>query len=72
MAFFTQEGYFAHTPFWVKKVMISIKTLIGVVSVSTFASGHERVAFFTLIAGALINELSEFVKDGPKSTDQPQ
>jgi len=71
MAFISADGYFQHTPPWVKKAMISVKTIIGVVSVSSFASGHEKVAFFTMLAGAVINELSEFIKDGTKPEPKP-
>jgi len=68
---FSSDGYFKHTPVWVKKVMLSVKTILGAVAVSSFFNSHETFAFFTLIFGACLDELSKFIKDEPTKSDQP-
>ena len=71
MAIFSPDGYFQHTPLWVKRVLIAVKTIIGTVAMSTFFSGHETFAFFTLVSGAALDELSKFIKEDGSKPDQP-
>lgn len=71
MALFSSDGYFKHTPVWVKKVMLSVKTILGAIAISTFFNSHETFAFLVLLFGALLDELSKFIKDEPAPDDKP-
>jgi len=70
MAIFSADGYFKHTPLWVKKVLMAVKGIIGTVSISTFFTGHETFAFVLLLVGAAIDELSKFIKEDEPKQDQ--
>lgn len=63
MAIFSKDGYFKHTPIWVKRVSISLKTLCGIVATSTYFNDQQNWAFGFLILGALIDEAMKFVKE---------
>lgn len=63
MAIFSHDGYFKHTPVWVKKVLIAVKGIIGAIAISAFFNNHETFAFIILIIGALIDELMKFIKE---------
>jgi hypothetical protein len=43
-------------------VLTSLKSIIGVVAMTTYAMEHEKVAFWTLVGGAMLDEAAKLLK----------
>jgi hypothetical protein len=52
------KNYFEPTPKNVKKWLLAIKSILGTISVSAYVNGSEKVAFWILVGGAVIDELT--------------
>ena len=50
--------YFEPTPKNVKKWLLAIKSVLGTISVSAYVNGNEKIAFWILVGGAVIDELT--------------
>lgn len=54
-------NYFEPTPKNVKRWLLAIKSIIGTISVSAYVNGNEKVAFWILVGGACIDELTNLI-----------
>jgi hypothetical protein len=52
------RNYFEPTPKNVKKWLLAIKSILATISVSAYVNGSEKVAFWILVGGAVIDELT--------------
>jgi len=52
------RNYFEPTPKNVKKWLLAIKSILATISVSAYVNGSEKVAFWILVGGACIDELT--------------
>lgn len=71
MSVFSQDGYFKHTPVWVKKVLLAIKGILGTAAGATYFSDHADWGFWILASGGAIDELSKFIKDDEPKPPTP-
>lgn len=53
------SNYFKPTPKNIQKWLLAIKAIIGTIAVSEFASGSPHVAFYLMLAGAILEEGSK-------------
>jgi len=42
-------------------LLTSLKGIIGVISISTYTMSHEKIAFWILVGGAVIDEIIKFL-----------
>lgn len=52
------KNYFEPTPKNVKKWLLAIKSVLATISVSAYVNGNEKIAFWILVGGAVIDELT--------------
>lgn len=52
------KNYFEPTPKNVKKWLLAIKSILGTISGAAYVNGNEKVAFWILVGGAFIDELT--------------
>jgi len=52
------KNYFEPTPKNVKKWLLAIKSILATISVSAYVNGNEKIAFWILVGGAVIDELT--------------
>jgi hypothetical protein len=52
------RNYFEPTPKNVKRWLLAIKSILATISVSAYVNGNEKVAFWILVGGAVIDELT--------------
>lgn len=57
---FKWSNYFKPTPQNLQYLAVALKSILVTIASSAFVSGHETFAFWTLIVGALLDELSKF------------
>lgn len=60
---FSHKNYYKPTPAKLIKLALAIKGFIGSISVGTFISGNEKLAFVMLVIGAITNEVINFFSD---------
>lgn len=52
------KNYFEPTPKNVKRWLLAIKSILGTISGAAYVNGNEKVAFWILVGGAFIDELT--------------
>jgi hypothetical protein len=52
------KNYFEPTPKNVKKWLLAIKSILAIISVSAYVNANEKIAFWILVGGAVIDELT--------------
>jgi hypothetical protein len=52
------RNYFEPTPKNVKKWLLAIKSILGTISGAAYVNGNEKMAFWILVGGAFIDELT--------------
>ena len=57
------RNYFEPTPKNVKKWLLAIKSILATISVSAYVNGSEKVAFWILVGGAVIDELTNLISN---------
>ena len=57
------DSYLSPTPTNVKKWLLAVKGIIGTIAGSAFISGKETLAFWLMLAGAVINELGNLISE---------
>jgi hypothetical protein len=57
------RNYFEPTPKNVKKWLLAIKSILATISVSAYVNGSEKVAFWILVGGACIDELTNLISN---------
>ena len=57
------RNYFEPTPKNVKRWLLAIKSILATISVSAYVNGSEKVAFWTLVGGACIDELTNLISN---------
>jgi hypothetical protein len=57
------RNYFEATPKNVKKWLLAIKSILATISVSAYVNGSEKVAFWILVGGACIDELTNLISN---------
>jgi len=55
------KNYFEPTPKNVKKWLLAIKSVLATISVSAYVNGNEKIAFWILVGGACIDELTNLL-----------
>ncbi len=63
------KNYFKPTPNKIEKFLLAFKTLIGTVAASTFFAGDQKIAFYFLVAGAVIDFLLRNTTDDTAAGD---
>jgi len=57
------KNYFEPTPKNVKKWLLAIKSILATISVSAYVNGNEKIAFWILVGGACIDELTNLLSN---------
>jgi len=57
------KNYFEPTPKNVKKWLLAIKSILATISVSAYVNGNEKIAFWILVGGACIDELTNLISN---------
>lgn len=57
------KNYFEPTPKNVKRWLLAIKSILATISVSAYVNGNEKVAFWILVGGACIDELTNLISN---------
>ncbi|NDC31803.1 MAG: hypothetical protein EBZ58_12910 [Bacteroidetes bacterium] len=57
------KNYFDPTPKNVKRWLLAIKSILATISVSAYVNGNEKVAFWILVGGAVIDELTNLISN---------
>jgi hypothetical protein len=57
------KNYFEPTPKNVKKWLLAIKSVLATISVSAYVNGNEKIAFWILVGGACIDELTNLLSN---------
>jgi hypothetical protein len=57
------KNYFEPTPKNVKKWLLAIKSILATISVSAYVNGNEKIAFWILVGGAVIDELTNLISN---------
>lgn len=57
------KNYFEPTPKNVKRWLLAIKSILASISVSAYVNGNEKVAFWILVGGACIDELTNLISN---------
>ena len=70
MQTFSAQNYYKPTPAKLVKLAMAMKGFIASVSVGTFVSGNETIAFVLLVVGAVLNEVINFFSDDEPQTPQ--
>ena len=52
------RNYFEPTPKNVKKWLLAIKSILATISGAAYVNGNEKIAFWILVGGAVIDELT--------------
>lgn len=52
------KNYFEPTPKNVKKWLLAIKSILGTISGAAYVNGNEKMAFWILVSGAVIDGLA--------------
>ena len=57
------KNYFEPTPKNVNKWLLAIKSVLATISVSAYVNGNEKIAFWILVGGACIDELTNLLSN---------
>jgi len=57
------KNYFEPTPKNVKKWLLAIKSILATVSGAAYVNGNEKIAFWILVGGACIDELTNLLSN---------
>jgi hypothetical protein len=57
---FAWGNYFRASPRNLQYLTEGLKTIIGTVGVSTYFSGNEKFAFWTMVTGAILDQAARF------------
>ncbi len=57
---FKWSNYFKATPANLQYLTVALKTILVTIAASAYVSGNEKIAFWTLISGAVLDELAKF------------
>jgi len=57
------NNYFEPTPKNVKKWLLAIKSILATVSGAAYVNGNEKIAFWILVGGACIDELTNLLSN---------
>lgn len=59
----TLSGYYKPTPKRVQRILLAVKGILATVAGSSYLSGHEKAAFWIMIATGAISELVNLMHD---------
>jgi hypothetical protein len=57
------KNYFEPTPKNLRKWLLAIKSILGTISGAAYINGKEKVAFWILVGGAFIDELTNLISN---------
>jgi len=57
------KNYFEPTPKNVKKWLLAIKSILATISGAAYVNGNEKIAFWILVGGACIDELTNLLSN---------
>lgn len=57
------KNYFEPTPKNVKRWLLAFKSILGTISGAAYVNGNEKVAFWILVGGACIDELTNLISN---------
>lgn len=58
------RNYFEPTPKNVQKWLLSLKLILATIGGSAYAAENQKMAFWILVGGAILNELANFFANG--------
>ena len=56
-----KENYSKPRSHKVKKIMMAVKSFLGTISVATYFTEHQNIAFWILVLGAALDEISKLI-----------